>query len=142
MITCLKNCARFGLRVGLNMYSNQYTPEEIIAFSRKEKRIILSRSYQLVLQKEVTHAYWIRSADPLEQVKDLISNLYLSNLSDPLTRCLNCNDRHVPVEKLEILHRLEERTSTYYTEFFSCPSCDQIYWKGSHYDHMLEFIET
>jgi hypothetical protein len=123
------------------LYSNHYTPEELIEVSLRGKRIILSRSFPLIRHKEVTHAYWIRSADPLEQIKDLIINLYLSNLSDPLTRCLNCNDRLVPVEKPEILHRLEERTATYYTEFFKCPCCDQIYWKGSHFENMLAFID-
>ena len=123
------------------LYSNHYTPEELIEVSLREKRIILSRSYPLIRHKEVTHAYLIRSADPLEQLKDLVNNLYLSNQGDPLTRCLNCNDRLVPVEKPEILHRLEERTATYYTEFFKCPCCDQIYWKGSHFENMLAFID-
>lgn len=121
-------------------YSNHYTPEEMIAISLQEKRIILSRSVQLIRHKEVTHAYWIRSSDPLEQVKDLISKLNISNRADPLTRCLNCNDKLEPVEKQKILPRLEARTDRYYTEFFRCPTCDQIYWKGSHYENMLEFI--
>lgn len=121
-------------------YSNQYTPEEMIILSRQEKRIILSRSYQLTKHKEVTHSYWIRSLDPLEQLKDLVSKLNLSHRADPLTRCLNCNDKLAPVEKQEILHRLQAMTAKYYNEFFKCPACDQIYWKGSHYENMLEFI--
>lgn len=124
------------------LYSNQYIPEEIIAISCKEKRIILSRSYQLTRHKEVTHSYWIRSSDPLEQVKDLVIKLDLINLADPLTRCLICNDKLVPVEKPEILHRLQERTAKYYNEFFNCPTCNQIYWKGSHFENMLDFIST
>jgi hypothetical protein len=122
------------------LYSNHYTSEEIIAISSQEKRILLSKSIKLIRHKEITHAYWIRSSDPLEQVKDLINKLDISNQADPLTRCLNCNDRLVPVEKQEILPRLEARTATYYNEFFRCPTCDHIYWKGSHYENMLEFI--
>ena len=124
------------------LYSNQYTPEEMIAISRQEKRIILSRSYQLTRHKEVTHSYWIRSADPLEQVKDLIIKLDLSSWTDPLIRCMKCNDKIVPVEKPVILHRLQSRTAKYYTEFFNCPTCNQIYWKGSHFENMLNFILT
>ncbi len=122
------------------LYSNQYTPDEIIAISRHEKQIILSRSYQLTRHKEVTHSYWIWSPDPLEQIKDLINKLDLSKLADPLTRCLNCNHRIVPVEKQEILHRLQAQTAKYFNEFFSCPSCDQVFWKGSHYENMMDFI--
>jgi len=122
------------------LYSNQYTPEEMIVLSRLENRIILSRSYQLTRHKEVTHSYWIRSAEPLEQIKDLISKLDLSSHADPLTRCLNCNNKLVPVEKKEISHRLQTHTAKYYKEFFNCPACDQIYWKGSHFENMLKFI--
>lgn len=122
------------------LYSNHYTPEELITISSQEKRILLSKSIQLIRHKEITHAYWIRSSDPLEQIKDLIRKLDLSIRANPLIRCLNCNDMLLPVEKQEILHRLEARTDQYYTEFFKCPTCDQIYWKGSHFENMLKFI--
>ena len=122
------------------LYSNQFTPEEIILRSNQEKRIILSRSYQLIRHKKVTHSYLIRSSNPLEQVKDLIKKLDLSNVTDPLTRCLNCNEKFVPIEKQDILHRLQALTAKYYEEFFICPTCNQIYWEGSHFENMLKFI--
>lgn len=122
------------------LYSNRFTPAEMISLSNQENRIILSRSFQLTRHKEVTHSYWIRSADPLEQIKDLIRKLDLHNLTNPLTRCLNCNHKLIFVEKQKILSRIETRTALYYNEFFSCPDCDQIYWKGSHFENMLEFI--
>jgi uncharacterized protein len=122
------------------LYSNQYTPEEIIAISILENRIILSRNDELTRHKKVTHSYWIASSNPLEQIKDVIDKLDLSKLCMPLTRCLNCNHLIVPVEKQEILHRLQPRTTKYYHEFFICPACDQIYWKGSHFEHMFDFI--
>lgn len=122
------------------LYSNQYTPAEMIELSNKEKRIILSQSINLTQHKEVTHAFWIRSSDPLEQLKGLVSKLDLSKQTDPLTRCLNCNNKLEQIDKIEILGRLEARTAKYYTEFFNCPACNQIYWKGSHYENMIEFI--
>jgi len=122
------------------LYSNRYTPEELITFSVQKKRILLSKSYRLTHHKDVDRSYLIRSADPLEQIKDLIGKLDLWGKADPLTRCLNCNDRLVTAEKQEILHRLQALTAMYYTEFLRCPACDQIYWKGSHFENMLEFI--
>ena len=123
------------------LYSNQYTPKEIIAISLQEKRIILSRSGQLIRHKEVTHAYWIRSAEPIEQIRELIYKLDLSSRGNPLTRCLKCNEKLLPVGKQEILHRLPPLTEKYYNEFLRCPTCDQFYWKGSHYENMLKFIQ-
>ena len=89
----------------------------------------------------VTRSYWIRSSGPLEQIRNLIIKLDLSNLTDPLTRCLNCNEKLVPVEKSEISHRLQALIAKYYFEFFQCLSCDQIYWEGSHFENMVYFIQ-
>ncbi|MDP4291607.1 MAG: Mut7-C RNAse domain-containing protein [Bacteroidota bacterium] len=122
------------------LYSNRYTPDKIIAVSGQEGRIILSRNQLLTRHKKVTRSYWVQSSDPLEQIEDLIENLDLSNETQPLTRCLNCNHRIVPVTKQEILHRLQPRTKQYFEEFFICPVCDQIYWKGTHFEHMSDFI--
>ena len=122
-------------------YSNQFSQSEIIAISQQERRILLSRSYHLTRSRMVTRSYWIRSSDPLEQIRDLIVKLDLSNLTDPLTRCLTCNEKLVPVEKQEISHRLQGLTAKYYFEFFQCSSCDQIYWKGSHFENMVDFIQ-
>lgn len=122
------------------LYSNFYTSEQLIEIAHLEHRVILSRSQQLTKNKRVTRALWIRSAIPTEQLKDLIKKLNLSKQANPLTRCLTCNNRLEKVEKYEIINRLEARTTKYYTEFFRCPVCDQIYWKGSHYEHMKEFI--
>jgi uncharacterized protein with PIN domain len=121
-------------------YSNDYTPRQIIKISNKEKRIILSRSIQLIRHKEITHAYWIRSAEPLEQLKDLINVLDILKWAQPFTRCLHCNNILETVDKEDIIDRLEERTAKYYNEFFRCTVCDRIYWKGSHYESMLAFI--
>lgn len=121
-------------------YLNNYTPQQIIEISNLEKRVILSKNIQLTRHKEVTRAYWVRSAEPKEQLKDLIFGLDILKLAQPLTRCLNCNSELKIIKKEAIINRLEERTAKYYTEFFRCPLCDQIYWKGSHYESMLEFI--
>lgn len=45
------------------------------------------------------------------------------------------------VSDRKVLHRLRPLTRIYYDEFHICLSCSQIYWKGSHYDRMNEFLE-
>lgn len=122
------------------LYSNRYTPDYMIDLSLQENRIILTRNYELTRHKKVIHAYWIWSPEPLEQIKDVIGKFDLSGQSAPLTRCLNCNHLLAPVKKQEILSRLQVRTAKCFNEFFICPSCDQIFWKGSHYENMLDFI--
>jgi len=123
-----------------SLYSNQYTSEQLISISLQENRILLSRSSRLTHHKDVTRSYRIRSTDPREQIKDLFCKLDLSGLAHPFTRCLVCNSKLVSVEKEKISDRLQPNTEQYYLEFLSCPTCDKIFWEGSHFEKMLEFI--
>ena len=106
----------------------------------EEKRIILTRNYRLIRDEKVTHSYWIRSSVPLEQIRDLVNKLDLSKSIDLLTRCMECNNVLIPIDKQQILPRLKPRTANHFNEFFHCSSCDRIYWKGSHFDNMLSLI--
>ena len=41
-----------------------------------------------------------------------------------------------------VSEKLEPLTKKYYDDFKICPACDQVYWKGSHYEKMLRVIES
>ncbi|MGM0498213.1 MAG: Mut7-C RNAse domain-containing protein, partial [Bacteroidota bacterium] len=42
--------------------------------------------------------------------------------------------------KKEVENSLDTATKKYYTTFFMCNQCEKIYWKGSHYQQMTEFL--
>ncbi|HEY9526391.1 MAG TPA: Mut7-C RNAse domain-containing protein, partial [Anaerolineales bacterium] len=52
-----------------------------------------------------------------------------------------CNHLLETVPKEAVLDRLEPLTRLYFDEFRICPNCQQIYWKGSHYEGMQEIVE-
>ena len=60
----------------------------------------------------------------------------------PFHRCLRCNTPLVPVAKADVLDRLEPLTKLYFDEFHLCPGCNQVYWKGSHYERMMTMISV
>ena len=124
------------------LYFNDFTTDELIELSFQGHRILLSKNQKIGKHPKVTHWYWIRSSDAMEQIRDLYEKLDLAGSIDPLTRCLECNNEIIPVRKEEVLDKLQPRTAKYYDEFFLCPNCNRVYWKGSHYEHMLEFIEN
>jgi uncharacterized protein len=90
---------------------------------------------------EVTQGCWIRLKIPVEQVKQVIARYHLANQVKPLSRCLRCNHVLVPVNKQDILHRLEPLTIQFHETFRICPDCGQIYWSGSHTEHMQKLID-
>ncbi|MCK5468091.1 MAG: hypothetical protein KAI99_06280, partial [Cyclobacteriaceae bacterium] len=66
---------------------------------------------------------------------DLMSNI------KPFSRCMECNGELGRVEKHMILEHLDKETREIFEEFYRCTSCSKIYWKGSHYERMLEMID-
>ena len=60
----------------------------------------------------------------------------------PMTRCLECNGRVRPVPTAEVLGKIPDGTRADFDEFFRCTRCEQVYWKGSHYERMQDFIAT
>ena len=96
------------------LYSNQYSSMDIIELSKNEKRIILSKNYRFKNKEGVTHFYWIRSSDSIEQLKDLIQKMQLINQINPFTRCLNCNDIIHKIDKQQIVERLQPNTNKFF----------------------------
>ena len=123
------------------LYRNNYEDEELAETSRSEERILLSRDRRLLMRKSVTYGYCLRSLDSLEQLTEVIRRFDLASRIAPFHRCLRCNHLLQPVAKEAVIGRLEPLTKLYFDEFQICPACQQIYWKGSHYEKMQKLVE-
>jgi hypothetical protein len=94
------------------------------------------------MRKIVTQGYCLRSLDTEVQIIEVVRRYLLINSMQFLTRCLLCNERLCTVEKQAVIDRLEPMTKLYYDQFKICPNCDRIYWKGSHYERMMQSISS
>lgn len=124
------------------LYQNDYDDEELAAISHQEGRILLTRDRRLLMRKVVTHGYCLRTKDPQEQLLAIMRRFKLRGAIRPWHRCLRCNGELVSVEKEKVLDRLEPKTKKYYDEFHICQLCQQIYWKGSHFEPLERIIES
>lgn len=123
------------------LYKNDYDDREIVSVSCSEKRIILTRDRNLLKIKEITHGYYVRKTDSKEQLTEILKRFNLHSQIKPLTRCIECNNELIKIDKKEILSQLQPKTILYYEDFYTCTNCSKIYWKGSHYKRMKNFIE-
>ena len=123
------------------LYRNDYQDPELAAVAHQEERILLTRDRRLLMRREVAYGCLLRSLDPQEQLDEVVQRYALAKSARPFLRCLRCNHLLEAVDKADVLDRLQPLTRRYFEEFARCPACDQIYWKGSHYDRMLELIE-
>ena len=122
------------------LYDNGFEDEELVYISVNEKHILLTRDRMLLMHKVITQGYWLRSLDPTEQLHEVSCKYRLLKWVKPFQRCMTCNHPLEPVEKETILDKLEPLTKKYYDEFKLCPACNQVYWKGSHYEKMSQMI--
>jgi uncharacterized protein with PIN domain len=123
------------------MYRNRFSDREIIEISLSDHRIILTRDRGILKNRKVTHGYWIRSIVPEEQLAEVLDRFDLRKNIMPFTRCLECNSSLTDVPKEEIIENLRPDTKKYFNDFRKCNGCGRIYWEGSHYDKMKDFVK-
>ena len=135
--------ARYLRMMGFDvLYKNDFDDNEIVNLSLSERRAILTRDRGILKRKEVTHGYWIRSTKVKEQVIEVIKRFDLKNIIKEFSRCIECNSVLKPISKSEIIGDLPPRVSMSQTDFTQCPACNKNYWKGTHHQQMLSFIQS
>lgn len=123
------------------VYENNFNDQQVAELAEKESRIVLTRDIGLLKHKKINWGYWLRSQHVNEQLKEVITRFNLADEIKPFTRCIDCNGNIVPVKKDQILKKLPPKTIEYFNEFYQCQCCKKVYWKGSHYENMLEKIK-
>jgi hypothetical protein len=123
-----------------SLYRNDFHDDELALISTRDGRVLLTRDRRLLMRKVIALGYCPHQTDPRKQVVEVLRRFKLLAQVKPFQRCLRCNSPLQVVAKQDIIERLEPLTRQYFDEFHICPDCDQIYWKGSHYGHMLEMI--
>ncbi len=122
------------------LYPEDYADETLAKISSAEDRILLTRDRGLLKRGIVKYGYCVRETDPEKQFLEIVRRFNLKAVSAIFQRCLSCNGRLNSVDKEQILDQLQPKTVQHYEEFFQCQDCQKIFWKGSHYQHMQQFI--
>ena len=123
------------------LYRNDYDDAEIVDISVNENRTILTHDRGILMHRIVSHGYWIRSMDVDQQLPEVLKHFQLYSKVRAFHRCIACNGLLEKADKEMIKERLQPKTNCFFDEFFVCVDCDQIYWKGSHYYRMKDYIQ-
>ena len=120
----------------------QITDVELISISKNEKRVLITRDKKLVHQarRENIRVIQITSSNIDEQLCKILGDVKVDR-NFVLSRCLICNSEVDEISKKDVKDKVPKRVFENNEEFWYCPRCDKIYWKGSHYEKMLEKIQ-
>lgn len=138
----LGKLARYLRLLGFDaLYRNDFQDEELVDLSSSQSRILLTRDRGLLKHSLVTHGYCLRETNPRRQLIEVVRRFDLFGSVYPFQRCLHCNGLLQSVEKATIHGQLLPATRQYFNDFRLCSTCGKIYWQGSHYRRMGQFIE-
>ncbi|MBI9080730.1 MAG: hypothetical protein JEY79_13450 [Pseudodesulfovibrio sp.] len=115
-----------------------WSDEEMAERAVREGRVVLSRSRALLKRTAIVYGRLIRTQVVEEQLLEVLGHFRISSMDRIFSRCLCCNEVLKPVDKKEILERLEPKTRKYFDDFMICSICDRIFWRGSHHQKLME----
>jgi len=126
-------------------YVNDRDDDEILRVSNAERRIILTCDRQMLKRSDVVRGMLINSRKPEEQLAEVLERLDIKDAAEPFSRCTQCNGSIEEItderEYDEAFGELPQRVKTWCKELYICRSCGKIYWKGSHYEKMVDFVD-
>ena len=118
------------------VYTGSMDDKELIQKAKKEQRILLTRDlelYQQAIGKGV-EAFLVEGKTEAEELAKLAKRFgFKLEIDVKVSRCPKCNTRIKPVLKTDVITKIPKTTSSYYNEFWECPKCQQVYWRGAHW---------
>jgi hypothetical protein len=123
-------------------YEPEWSDDAIAAIAEAEGRVVLSKDLALLKRNKVEFGRAVRAAHPDDQILEVVEFFGIQGPFEPFTRCIHDNTPLVPVDKADIIDRLEPLTKKYFHEFHICPTCGRIYWPGSHHERMQEWMQN
>jgi len=119
------------------LYNNRIEDDEIVRLCLAESRIALTRDTRLVKRRLLRQSLLIESVELGEQLRQVVA--FLGGRLDKarlLTRCIECNSLLVPVAAESVKALVPEYVFKTQSEFKQCPSCQRVYWGGTHRDQI------
>ena len=121
-------------------YARDVDDAALLRQAASEQRRLLTRDKELASRND--DAILIESTDLEEQLRRVIEATGMDLSREAmLSRCTVCNTPVCKVEKAAVAGEVPEHAYEQHEEFWRCPSCGRIYWKGTHWDNMQDFIQ-
>ncbi|MFC1984463.1 Mut7-C RNAse domain-containing protein [Chloroflexota bacterium] len=117
----------------------------MIAIALAEGRVILTRDTQIVKRRVVTRGQLkvilIQSDKSELQMQQVIDTLNIDCQFRPFTICLECNQSLLDRSKQQVKDLVPPYVFQTQHKYMECPACHRIYWRGTHWHAMIQYLE-
>jgi uncharacterized protein with PIN domain len=115
----------------------------LVRIARAENRVLLTRDRDLARRRGV-RALLIVSEHLDDQIRQVHRDMGLAidqSWARGSSRCPVCNEILEQLDRQSAEARVPPYVAQTHQEFKHCPACRRIYWRGSHWRRMDEFVD-
>ncbi len=127
-------------------YDTAYDPfaedDDLLEQALSGGRILLTRDTPLADRAPDGSCVLVEHGHLDDQIAQLVRTVGLDLDRETFTRCLICNVPIKDVSGQEIGDRVPPYILERHSRFHECPSCERVYWRGTHLDRMAERLEA
>jgi uncharacterized protein with PIN domain len=125
-------------------YANDIDDKKLMTMAKKEKRTLLTRDLELFQQATARgiDTFLVEGRTEVERLACMAKKYgFPLEIDVKVSRCPKCNTKIRPVSKDTAVEKIPKTTFTYYNEFWECPKCGQVYWRGAHWKRIIQTLE-
>jgi len=119
-------------------YDTLFDPDlndhQLVRLARAEGRVLLTRDRELAQRRGIC-VLLVASEDLDAQIGQVLADLHLEP-DRSFSRCPVCNEPLVETDRETARSRVPAYVAQTHTRFKSCPVCQRIYWRGTHWQQM------
>ena len=119
-------------------YDTLFDPDlgdhQLVRLARAEDRVLLTRDRELARRRGIC-VLLVASEDLGAQIGQVLADLHLEP-DRSFSRCPVCNEPLVETDRETAQSRVAAYVAQTHTRFKSCPACQRIYWRGTHWQRM------
>jgi uncharacterized protein with PIN domain len=127
-------------------YDTRFDPalddHQLVRLARAEDRVLLTRDRELARRRGM-RALLISSEHLDDQIRQVLKDLGLGtsrSWANGPSRCPVCNERLETMDPEAARARVPAHVAQTQEEFKHCPACQRVYWRGTHWQRMAEFV--
>ena len=115
------------------LYFSKAEDSELLAISRAEGRILLTRDSGLIEKNRKSKTrLFVRSENWEDQIVQVLDEYGLWDDIRPNSLCLECNRVLKPLPKSRAANLVPPYVLEHAENFALCPGCGRVFWQGSH----------
>ena len=119
--------------------------DQLLSIAKNDNRILVTKDHEIVnvCKKQNIPVIELCSQDEIRQIVEICKKISLSKCKIDMIgiRCAICNGAVQSIDKEKIIDRIPVKVAQNTQQFWSCDSCNHIYWKGTHIRNLQKFTD-